>query len=157
GSLGSSHGLFEVVDGIFTRVNFNDVQAVAARIHRQVNGQNLLALEVLLLFVVLAVPGTKALRANGFGQVANGGVTVVLDEHDDDFDAFGNGGDKFGVEHEVGTVAYHDHHVAVITLDIEPTFGADPAGDFIAHAGKGVFHVIPQWVAHAPELLQITW
>src|SRR5699024_1932343 len=123
GSLGSSHGLFEVVDGIFTRVNFNDVQAVAARIHRQVNGQNLLALEVLLLFVVLAVPGTKALRANGFGQVANGGVTVVLDEHDDDFDALGNGGDKFGVEHEVGTVAYHDHHVAVITLGIEPTFG----------------------------------
>src|SRR5699024_1155896 len=37
GSLGSSHGLFEVVDGIFTRVNFNDVEAVAARIHRQVN------------------------------------------------------------------------------------------------------------------------
>src|SRR5699024_2518285 len=37
GSLGSSHSVSEVVDGISTKSYFNDVEAVAARIHRQVN------------------------------------------------------------------------------------------------------------------------
>src|SRR5699024_8479699 len=78
-SFGGSHGLLQVFDGVLPGLDFNDIKAVAAGIHGQVNGQDLLALEVLLFFVVLAVPGTKALRTNGFGQVADGSIAVVLD------------------------------------------------------------------------------
>src|SRR5699024_12635886 len=99
-SFGGSHGLLQVFDGVLPGLDFDDIKAVAVGIHGQVNGQDLLALEVLLFFVVLAVPGTKALRTNGFGQVADGSIAVVLDKYDNHLDAFGNCGNQLRVEHQ---------------------------------------------------------
>ena len=48
------------------------------------------------------------------GEGADGGVAVVLDQDHNQLDAFGDGGDQFGVHHQVGAVPHHHHDVALL-------------------------------------------
>ena len=75
---------------------------------------------------------------------------MVLDKYDNHLDAFGNCGNQLRVEHQVGAVTNHDDYVAVIAHRIEATLSADTTGDFIAHAGEGIFHVVAKRITHAP-------
>ena len=61
-------------------------------------------------------------------------------------------GDDFLRHHQIGTVA--DEHVH-FALGIGH-FRAQAAGDFVAHAGIAVFHVIAAGLAGAPEFVQVS-
>jgi len=76
---------------------------------------------------------------------------VIVKEDDVEFDAFLQRGDDFLGHHQIGAVA--DHHVD-FSLGVGH-FCAEAAGNFVAHAGIAVFHVVAAGLAGAPEFVQI--
>lgn len=64
---------------------------------------------------------------------------MVLDEDHYQLDAFGDGGDQFGVHHQVGAVPpHHDNHIPVRAACCgfcqRCALHAQTAGDLVTHA-----------------------
>src|SRR5699024_3298718 len=106
--------------GVRARVDLDDVDAVAAGIGGQVDGQQFARLEVLRLFVVFPVPGTEPVGPHRLRERADRRVALILHQHDDEFFAFGHGGDDFGVQHQIRSVADHDDDVPVVADVVQP-------------------------------------
>ena len=77
---------------------------------------------------------------------------MVLNENDNELDTLSNGGDNLRVEHEERAITHHDDGV---TRLICPG-NTNTCGNFITHAGEGIFNVVTQVIAHAPKLVEIT-
>ncbi len=93
-----------------------------------------------------------AFVAAGAAEAADAGEAVIVEKHDVDFEAFLERGDDFLRHHQVGAVADEHVHFARGVGH----FRAEAAGDFVAHAGKTVFHVVAAGLASAPEFVQVS-
>ena len=160
GGLGVADGLLELGDDLLARFDPDHLHAEAFGVQGQVHREPVAVVEAVVLLVQGPVLGAEALRAEGLGERADRGVAVVLDQDHDQLDPLGDGGDEFGVHHQVGAVPHHHDDVA-----LRPAlrgFGqggaldAEAAGDFVAHAGVGVFDVVAERVPDAPHLVQVT-
>ena len=103
----------------------------------------------------VAVAGAEALRAERLRQRADRREAMVLHQHDDQLDALLHGGDELLGHHQVGAVADHDEHVAVLAASSDRQLDAEPAGDLVAHAREAVLDVVALAVAGAPQLVQV--
>ncbi len=72
---------------------------------------------------------------------------VVVEDHDRQLQALGHGGHDLGVQHQVRTVADHDHDLALGVGQAD----AQPGRDLVAHAGEAVLDVIGLRVVDSPQ------
>src|ERR671930_191539 len=100
-----------------------------------------------------AIVRAEARRADGPRQRADRRVAVVVDEHDDDRDPLGDGGDELARKHQVRPVADEDEDLALGRGELD----AHATGDLVAHARVAVLDVVALagGVAGVPELVQV--
>ena len=144
-------GLGQRVLQLDQRRGLEHLDPEAGRVGRQVDRQDA-AVQPPGLAVAVPVLGAEPLHAKGFGQRADRGVAVVLQQHHDDLDALLDRGDQFGRHHQVGAVADGDEDVPVRCGHPD----ADPAGDLVSHAGEAVFDVVALAVPGPPHAVQVT-
>ena len=126
------------------------VGAEAGRVRGQVDGQEA-AVEQPGGRVAVAVAGAEPLRAERFGQRADGAEAVVVDQDDVQLDALGDRGDDLGRHHQVGPVADEHEDLAARIGQL----GAQAAGDLVPHARVAVLDVVLLRVPGAPQHLQV--
>jgi hypothetical protein len=89
--------------------------------------------------------------ADGALQPVDRLESLVVDQHDREGDALGDGGDDLGVQHQVGAVADEHDDLARRLRELD----ADARGDLVPHAGEAVLDVVALRVAAAPQLEQV--
>src|SRR3712207_1585464 len=155
------HGPVYAFGGYESSVQFRDVlcadhvRAEALCAFGEVDGQDvarrLFGVEAYGTSLAVAVVGAEAIRADGARERPDGGEARVVDQHYGELAVLLNGGDDFGVHHQVGSVATHHVDFALGGRQLH----AEAAGDLIPHARVAILDVVALGVTGPPELVQV--
>ena len=98
---------------------------------------------------VIVIEIVETFATTGMLQSVDAAIAAIVEQHHGEFLAEHYGSREFGIHHHVGAVADHDDNILVGPCQLD----AKATGDFIAHAGEAIFHVVGTRKGRLPELV----